>query len=74
MKSLLFAVCAAVLALAGCARVYVPPAIDLEPHQVIGLIEFSSDAKGELAEFVTEKFIESITEEYRRTGRRSGGA
>ena len=63
MKSLLFAVCAAVLALAGCARVYVPPAIDLEPHQVIGLIEFSSDAKGELAEFVTEKFIESITED-----------
>ncbi len=63
MKSLLLTVCAAVLALGGCARVYVPPAVDLAPHEAIGLIEFSSDAKGDLAEFVTEKFIRSITED-----------
>jgi hypothetical protein len=63
MKSLLLAVTAAMLALTGCARVYVPPAIDLTPKEVIGIIVFRSDAEGDLAEFVTEKFIQSVTED-----------
>jgi len=63
MKSILLAVCIAMLALAGCARVYVPPAIDLRPQEVIGIIEFRSDSKGELAGFVTQKFIEAVTED-----------
>jgi hypothetical protein len=53
----------AALALAGCARVYVPPAVDLAPHEVIGLIEFKSDTRGDLTEYVTQKFIEAITED-----------
>lgn len=63
MTSILLAVCAAVLALTGCARVYVPPAIDLKPQEVIGIIEFKSDAKGDLGGFVTQKFIQSITQD-----------
>jgi hypothetical protein len=47
----------------GCARVYVQPAIDLRPHEVVGIIEFKTDARGDLAEFVTQKFIQSVTED-----------
>jgi len=63
MKPIPLAVCIAALLLAGCARIYVPPAIDLKPHEVIGLIEFKSDTKGDLTEYVTQKFMESITED-----------
>jgi len=63
MKFLLLVVSAAVLALAGCARVYVPPAVEMTPNEAIGIIVFRSDAKGDLAEFVTEKFIQSVTED-----------
>lgn len=62
MKNAALAVAVALL-FTGCARVYVQPAIDLKPHEVIGLIEFSSDSKGELSKFVTQKFIESVTED-----------
>ena len=62
MRNAALAVAVALL-LAGCARVYVPPAIDLGPQEVIGIIEFKTDAKGHLGEFVTQKFIESITED-----------
>jgi hypothetical protein len=54
---------AVALLFTGCARVYVPPAIDLKPQEVIGIIEFKSDAKGDLGGFVTQKFIESITQD-----------
>jgi hypothetical protein len=47
----------------GCARVYVQPAIDLRPHEVVGIIEFETDARGDLAESVTQKFIQSVTED-----------
>ncbi len=52
-----------VLLFAGCARVYVQPAIDLRPHEVIGIIQFKTNAKGDLGQFVTQKFIQSITED-----------
>ncbi len=63
MKPLPLVVCIAALLLGGCARIYVPPAIDLKPREVIGLIEFASDTKGDLTGYVTQKFIESITED-----------
>lgn len=62
MRNAALAVAVALL-LAGCARVYVPPAIDLEPHEVIGLIEFKSNAKGYLTKLVTEKFIDVVVED-----------
>ena len=62
MRNAALAVAVALL-LAGCARVYVPPAIDLGPHEVIGLIEFKSNSKGDLAKFVTEKFIDVVVED-----------
>lgn len=62
MRNAALAVAVALL-LSGCARIYVPPAIDLKPNEVIGLVEFKSETKGDLAEYVTQKFIESITED-----------
>jgi hypothetical protein len=56
-------VVAVALLFTGCARVYVPPAIDLKPQEVIGIIQFKTDAKGDLGEFVTQKFIQSITQD-----------
>jgi len=56
-------VIAVALLFTGCARVYVPPAIDLKPHEVVGIIKFSSNSKGDLTDYVTQKFIESITED-----------
>jgi hypothetical protein len=47
----------------GCARVYVPPAVDLHPHVVVGIIQFKTDARGDLGEFVTEKFIRAVTKD-----------
>jgi hypothetical protein len=35
----------------------------LAPHEVIGLVQFSSNAEGDLAKYVTQKFIEAITED-----------
>ncbi len=54
---------AVALLFTGCARVYVQPAIDLRPHEVVGIIEFRTDARGALGEFVTQKFIQSVTED-----------
>jgi hypothetical protein len=54
---------AVALLFAGCARVYVQPAIDLKPHEVVGIIQFKTDAKGDLGEFVTQKFIQLVTED-----------
>jgi hypothetical protein len=54
---------AVALLFTGCARVYVPPAIDLKPQETIGIIEFKSDTKGDLRELVTQKFIQSISED-----------
>lgn len=44
-----------------CGRkVMVPPRIDLKQHEVVGIIQFKSDSKGELAPFTTKKFTEAI--------------
>lgn len=45
---------------AGCGtRVMVAPRIDLAQHEVIGVIEFTCSAKGELADLVTRRFIDA---------------
>ena len=44
-----------------CGRkVMVPPRIDLSQHEVVGMIQFQCDKKGELAPFTTQKFTEAI--------------
>jgi len=40
-------------------NVMVPPRIDLTQHEMIGVIEFGSDAEGELGELATRRFTES---------------
>jgi hypothetical protein len=39
--------------------VMVPPQIDLRPHELIGLVQFDSSAKGELAPLATRRFTEA---------------
>jgi len=52
----------AVLILAtGCMRVMVPPAFDLKPQEVIGIIQFKCNNEGKLAGFTTQKFMEWMT-------------
>lgn len=44
-----------------CGRkVMVPPRIDLKQHEVVGIIDFECDKKGDLAPFTTRKFTEAI--------------
>jgi hypothetical protein len=51
--------------LAGCAsnpparRVWVQPRIDLKQYEIIGMMEFSSNSKGKLAELATRRFEEA---------------
>jgi hypothetical protein len=45
----------------GCGtRVMVPPRIDLAEHEVLGVIEIRSSARGELGDITTRKLIEAI--------------
>jgi len=39
----------------------VPPEIDLKEYEIVGLINFSSNAKGDLGKFVSQKFLEEIS-------------
>jgi len=39
----------------------VPPEIELKEYSTVGLIDFSSDAEGNLGKFVTQKFLEEIS-------------
>ena len=53
------------VALAGCAsnpparRVWVGPRIDLHPYETIGMVQFTSTSKGELAGLTTRRFAEA---------------
>lgn len=38
--------------------VMIPPRIDLRPHELIGVLEFTSDSGGELGPLATRRFIE----------------
>jgi hypothetical protein len=48
---------------AGCATtalVEVPPRVDLHAFATIGIVEFASEARGNLAAFATQRFIEAM--------------
>jgi len=49
----------------GCAHrnvVEVPPRVDLREYETIGILQFESSAKGNLAKFATQRFVESLQE------------
>lgn len=56
--------------LGGCARrppaqrVWQGPHVDLKPYEIIGLVEFSSTSKGELAAFATRRFAEAARRDH----------
>lgn len=41
-------------------KVLIPPRLDLKNYEAVGLIQFTSNAKGSLQPFVTQKFLQSI--------------
>lgn len=48
----------------GCApKIMVPPKIDLLEHEVVGIIEFSSNSVGSMEQYVTQEFIREMTED-----------
>lgn len=50
----------AVLLGCGGSKTQIPPRIDLHNHEVLGIIEFGSSSKGDLAPFATQRFIEAV--------------
>lgn len=54
-------VAVAVLMLVGCSKkVLVPPMIDLGQFEMIGMVQFSSNAEGSLNELASQEFLETI--------------
>jgi len=51
---------ALVVACASTALVQVPPRVDLHAFETIGIVQFESEAKGNLAAFATQRFIEAM--------------
>ena len=51
---------AAVACGGGARRVMVPPRVDLQDYPVIALVQFSSNAEGNLGAFASQKFIEMV--------------
>ncbi len=48
-----------IAALLGCgSKVMVPPRIDLQQHEILAIIEFSSSNEGELGPLATQRFME----------------
>ena len=56
---LLAVVCASCTVTRQAPPVMVPPQIDLKPHEMIGVVQFGSTAKGELASLATRRFTEA---------------
>jgi hypothetical protein len=52
----------ALVAVLGCAgkKVMVPPRVDLNAYSKIGMVEFSSNAEGNLSQFASQKFLEAV--------------
>jgi hypothetical protein len=48
--------------LPGCAspKVLVPPAVDLGVYDTVGIVVFTSNATGNLAEYATQKFMQTV--------------
>ncbi len=51
---------AATAACGGGRWVQIPPAIDLVPHEILGVIEFTSKSKGTLAVYTTQTVIQEM--------------
>jgi len=54
---------AMLVAVIGCSKkvmVPVPPRVDLEGYETIGLIEFTSNTEGDLDQFASQKFLQTI--------------
>ncbi len=49
----------AILLACGGTRVLVPPRIDLRQHEVLGIIEFSSNRQGKLGPLASQRFMEA---------------
>ena len=47
-------------ALACGRKVMVPPRIDLTQHEIVGIIQFECESKGNLAPYTTKKFTEAV--------------
>ena len=63
MKKIIFLLTAiaTVVSFTACGRkVMVPPRIDLAQHEIVGIIQFESQNKGNLAPYTTKKFTEAI--------------
>ena len=57
---------AIMLVVMGCGpKMMFPPEIDLREYESVGLIDFSSEYEGEIGRFVTQKFLEEISESQR---------
>ena len=63
MKTALLAVCLAAALMAGCARVYVDPVMDLKPREVVGIVEFKLTNQGQLGPLTTRRFMQAVTED-----------
>jgi len=60
---LLFLSFASLVLIFGCgSKVMVPPRIDLGEYGSVGLVNFTSNAEGNLAEYATQKFLEIVSE------------
>lgn len=44
----------------GGKKVMVPPRVDLQEFPVIALVEFSTNAEGNLDEFASQRFVETL--------------
>jgi len=55
---------ATLVILNGCAtKVMVPPKIDLIDYEIIGLVEFSSNSEGKLDTYITQRYIEAMSQD-----------
>lgn len=44
-------------------KVLIPPRVDLREHEILGIVDFQSNARGELAALATRKFLEAARAE-----------
>ncbi len=57
----LFAILLVVMLAAGCCRrVLIDPAVNLEEHEIVGLVDFSVNQEGTLADYATREFLAAI--------------
>lgn len=60
-RTIFLVVIFAIIGALACGRkVMVPPRIDLTQHEIVGIIQFESENKGNLASYTTKRFTEAI--------------